>query len=96
VRIDSTVTEADLKYPTDARSTSRGVRVSGLGGAQAHEADRNECGFITGRQEPGSKTHPMPAATLPSRRGGPCQPPQTPLRARPILAEGRPGRANLD
>jgi hypothetical protein len=51
--------------------------------------------FIAGRQELGSKPHQR-AVTLPSRRGGPCQPPQTPLWAGPIPAEGRPGPANLD
>ena len=44
----------------------------------------------------GLQTYPTPAAALPHRRGGPDQPPQTPLRARPIPAEGRPGPADLD
>ena len=34
----------------------------------------------------GLQTYPTPAAALPHRRGGPDQPPQTPLRARPIPA----------
>ena len=37
-----------------------------------------------------------PVAPLPHRRGGPDQPPQTPLRARPIPPQRRRGPAGLD
>ena len=53
VRIDSTVIEADVKYPTDAGLASAGVRTLAPGGSQAGEADRGEeacgCGIARGR-----------------------------------------------
>ena len=50
------------------------------------------------RWPPGTRlqTHPTSAAALPHRRGGPDQPPQTPLRAGPIPPERRRGPADLD
>jgi IS5 family transposase len=50
------------------------------------------------RWPPGTdlQTHPTPVAALPHRRGGPDQPPQTPLRAGPIPSEGRRRPADLD
>jgi hypothetical protein len=47
------------------------------------------------RQEPGPKTHPTLAVTLLSRRGEPCQPPQTPLRVGPSRLKGDQDRQIL-
>ena len=51
---------------------------------------RPERVFISGRQQPGSQTHPAPPTALPHRRRRPHQPPQTRLRHAPQPAQRRP------
>jgi IS5 family transposase len=50
------------------------------------------------RWPPGAhlQAHQAPTGALPNRRGGPRQPPQTPLRVGPQPPERRRGRADLD
>jgi len=42
VRTDSTIVEADVRYPTDAGLASSGVQGLRAGGPQAREADQGE------------------------------------------------------
>ena len=68
VRIDSTVIEADVKYPTDAGLASSGVQVLAQGGAQARQADRGEegagAGSLAGDGSQARSDHPHDPAAL--------------------------------
>ena len=71
VRIDSTVIEADVKYPTDAGLASSGVPCPGQGGAQARRADQGEDGAGAGSLAgDGSQAADGHADGSPSLRGG--------------------------
>ena len=67
VRIDSTVIEADVNYPTDAGLASQRGAGAGAGGPQARQADQGEEGAgagslaVDGSQAPDDHPHDPPA-----------------------------------
>ena len=92
VRIDSTVIEADVKYPTDAGLASARGQGAGARGSQARQADRGEAGAgagslaVDGSQAAGDHPHDPPP--LGGGEGGGAQADRRDRRAAGALDQG--------
>ena len=92
VRIDSTVIEADVKYPTDAGLASSGVQGAGAGGSQAREADRREegagAGSLAGDGSQAAGDHPHDPPPLRGGQGRGAEADRADRRAAGALDQG--------